>query len=175
MHTSAFKTAASVVLAIGIMKTAGPERLTTQQPVPVFSTRGAFFALSVADLDASVKWYSAKLGLTVVMRPPKQDKSAVAVLEGGGLTVELVHRDDAMPLTKAAPSVTASDQIHGFFKAGVIVDDFDKTLATLRARGVAIAVGPFPTSETQRANVIVRDNAGNLIQIFGPSFTTRAR
>jgi hypothetical protein len=28
-------------------------------------------------------------------------------------------------------------------------------------------MGPFPKSATQRANVIVRDNAGNLIQFFG--------
>jgi len=141
---------------------------------PAFSAKGAFFALSVADLDASTRWYTEKFGMTVVMHPPKQDKASVTVLEGGGLTVELLQRDDAMPLTKAAPSIPENQQIHGFFKAGVIVEDFDKTVATLRARGVTIAFGPFPASETQRANVIVRDSAGNLIQIFGPSFT-RAR
>ena len=81
---------------------------------------------------------------------------------------------DAGGLSKAAPSATANHQIHGFFKAGVIVDDFDKTLATLKARGVSIAMGPFPASETQRANIIVRDNAGNPIQFFGPTFS-RAR
>jgi glyoxalase/bleomycin resistance protein/dioxygenase superfamily protein len=102
------------------------------------------------------------------MRPPKQDKSAVSVLEGGGLIVELLQRDDAVPLTKAAPSLTANDQVHGFFKAGVIVDDFDATLTTLKARGVVVAIGPFAATSTQRANVIVRDYAGNLIQFFGP-------
>ena len=142
---------------------------TSPQAPPAFTTKGAFFALSVADLDASTKWYADKFGLTVVMRPPKQDKSAVTVLEGGGLIVELLQRDDAVPLRQAAPSVEANYRIHGFFKAGVIVDDFDKTLATLRSRGVEIAIGPFRATTTQRANVIVRDNAGNLIQFFGPS------
>jgi hypothetical protein len=57
--------------------------------------------------------------------------------------------------------------VHGIFKAGVVVDDYDVTLATLRARGVDIAIGPFPARNGQRANFIVRDNAGNFIQFFG--------
>lgn len=142
---------------------------------PAFASRGAFFALSVADLDASTQWYADKLGLSVVMRPPKQDNAAVAILEGGGLIVELLQRDDAVPLGSAAPSLTASYQVHGIFKAGIIVDDFDKTLATLRSRGVEIAMGPFAATATQRANVIVRDNAGNLIQFFGPDVTRTRR
>jgi predicted lactoylglutathione lyase len=60
---------------------------------PFASTHGAFFALSVADIDSSVKWYSEKLGLAVVMRSPKQDKASAGVLEGSGLTVELVKHD----------------------------------------------------------------------------------
>ena len=133
----------------------------------VFETRGAFLALSVADLDASTRWYSEKFGLSIVMHPPKQDKSAVTVLEGGGLIVELLQRDDATPLRQAAPTATASYLVHGFFKAGVIVDDLNATITALRARGVEIAMGPFPASKEQRANAIVRDNAGNLIQFFG--------
>jgi len=157
------RTSIALASLIGVI---GFARLQAQ---PVFTTRGAFVALSVADLEASTKWYSEKLGLTVVMRPPKQDKSSVAVLEGNGLIVELLQRDDAAPLRQVAPSLEASYQVHGIFKAGLIVDDFDKTLAVLRSRGVEIAIGPFPATATQRANVIVKDNAGNLLQFFGPS------
>ena len=134
---------------------------------PVFTTTGAFFALSVPDLDASIRWYSEKLGLSVVMRPPREEKSEVAVLEGNGLTVELLRMTDAVPLSRAAPGLSANYLVHGFFKAGIVVDDFDRTLETLRARGVEIAIGPFPARPGQRANVIVRDNGGNLIQFFG--------
>jgi catechol 2,3-dioxygenase-like lactoylglutathione lyase family enzyme len=135
---------------------------------PAFTTKGAFFGLSVADVEASVKWYSEKFGMKVVLRPPKIEGSTAVVLEGGGLIVELLQRDDALPLSKAAPSITQNYRIHGFFKAGIVVDDFDATLARLRARGVQIAMGPFPKSADQRANVIVRDNSGNLIQFFSP-------
>ncbi|MGH7471231.1 MAG: VOC family protein [Longimicrobiales bacterium] len=46
------------------------------------------------------------------------------------------------------------------FKAGIVVDDYDRTLATLRERGVSIVIGPFPARDGQRANVIIRDEAG---------------
>lgn len=136
--------------------------------VPVMTTKGAFFALSVADRDASARWYAEKLGLSVVMRAPKQGKGAATVLEGGGLIVELVQQDDAVPLSTAAPALTGGSlMVYGIFKAGIIVDDFDKTIATLRARHVDIVIGPFPPRATQRANAIIRDNAGNYIQFFG--------
>jgi catechol 2,3-dioxygenase-like lactoylglutathione lyase family enzyme len=140
---------------------------TTPPPAPAAAVTGAFFALSVADLGASARWYSERLGLKVVMESPKHDKSAVVVLEGGGLIVELIQNDDAVPLSTAAPAVKSNMLVHGLVKAGVIVADFDKTLALLKERGVRIAFGPYPARGTQRANVIVEDNAGNLIQFFG--------
>ena len=77
-----------------------PIALQAQSPNDVsapaaFTTTGAFFSLSVSDLDASVKWYMEKLGLKVVQRLPKVDKASLAILSGGGLIVELVHNDDA--------------------------------------------------------------------------------
>src|SRR6185295_4862343 len=140
-------------------------RSTTESPV--IAATGAFFALYVADLEASVKWYSEKLGLKVVMQVPKANKAAVTVLEGGGLIVELIQHDDALPLSKVAAAAKDNPLVHGMFKAGVIVDDFDQTLARLKGRNVPIAFGPFPARPNQRANVIIRDNAGNLIQLFG--------
>jgi catechol 2,3-dioxygenase-like lactoylglutathione lyase family enzyme len=157
-----------LLLACAVLPRSSGAQTTPAEPA--FTSHGAFFALSVADLGASTRWYAEKLGLTIVMHPPKQDKAEVTVLEGGGLIVELLQRDDAMPLAKAAPSITGNYQVHGLFKAGIIVDDFDRTLATIKGRGVEIAFGPYPATATQRANVIVRDNAGNLIQFFGSGF-----
>jgi len=141
-------------------------RSTTPEPSAIAAS-GAFFALSVADIESSTRWYSEKLGLKVVMQVPKRDQAAVTVLEGGGLIVELIQHDDAVALAKAAPAIKGNLFVHGMFKAGVIVDDFEKTLAMLRARGVEIVIGPFPAKANQRANVIIKDNAGNLIQFFG--------
>ena len=141
---------------------------TSQGTAPAFTAApGAFIGLSVADLEASVRWYSEKLGLKVVMRPPKYEKSTAVILEGGGLIVELMHNEDAVPLSQAAPAITRNYLVHGIFKAGIVVQDFDKTIASLKARGVPIVIGPFPATAEQRANAIIRDNAGNYIQFFG--------
>ena len=142
-------------------------RETSAQATPLATTRGAFIGISVGDLDTSVKWYSEKLGLTVIMRPPKIEKSTAVILQGGGLIVELMHHDDAVPLRTAAPSITRNFMVHGIFKAGIFVDDFDKAIAILRERGVPIAVGPFPARADQPANAIIRDNEGNFLQVFG--------
>jgi hypothetical protein len=94
---------------------------------------GGFFALSVPNLAESAQWYSEKLGLSVILEAQHGDIT-VRVLEGGGLTVELIHDPAARPRGVSRPEL-----VHG----------------------------PFPASDNQRANLIIRDNAGNLIQIFG--------
>jgi catechol 2,3-dioxygenase-like lactoylglutathione lyase family enzyme len=140
---------------------------STSTETSLITTSGSFFALSVADINESANWYSEKLGLKIVMQPPKTNQSALIVLEGGGLIVELIQHDDALPLSAVAPSIGDKTLIHGIVKVGVIVDDFDKTIAILRERNVPFAFGPFPATAEQRANVIIEDNEGNLIQFFG--------
>ena len=141
-------------------------RVADAKSSEAFRTTGAFFAVSVADMPASVAWYQNALGLDVVMEQ-SQGGFAVTVLSGGGLTVELVRIDGARPLLVAAPGVTDPQMIHGVWKAGFFVHDFDRAIADLRARGVQIAFGPFPANGNQKANAIFRDNAGNLLQVFG--------
>jgi catechol 2,3-dioxygenase-like lactoylglutathione lyase family enzyme len=136
---------------------------------PVMRVSGMAFALSVADIAASTRWYVEKLGLEVIMHVPRTDatRAQVTMLQGGGLSVELVQHDDAVPLGSLTTPKNGAIDVHGIFKVGVTVEDFDATLAALRARGVDIAYGPYPKRTGQPANVIIRDNAGNLIQISG--------
>ena len=68
---------------------------------------------------------------------------------------------------EAAPAITRNYLVHGISKAGIVVQDFDKTIANLKARGIPIVIVPFPATAEQRANAIIRDNAGNYIQFFG--------
>jgi hypothetical protein len=129
-------------------------------PPPFGDIKGAFFALSVADIEASANWYAEKLGLTVDMRS-KSGKISVIVLSGNGLTVELLRHDDATDLGQD------TQLVHGFVKAGLVVDNLDKTLAELKARNVPIAYGPYPAKPNAPANFIIRDNSFNLLQFFG--------
>jgi hypothetical protein len=88
---------------------------------------------------------------------------------GDGLVVELVQ--PVQRGVSAGPATTTHqagpEAGLGIFKAGVLVDDVAATVARLRARGVVIAFGPYPKRPDQPANAIIRDDAGNLIQILG--------
>ena len=142
----------------GLLSQPAESRPANRAPI---ATTGAFFAISVADIQASAEWYARTFGLTITMPLSKGESASAMVLEGGGLIVELVQH------TQAARRATDPVLQHGLFKAGFVVDDLDGTLAALKARHVAIAYGPFPARPNQRANVVIRDAEGNLIQIFG--------
>jgi catechol 2,3-dioxygenase-like lactoylglutathione lyase family enzyme len=120
------------------------------------AVRGAMLAFVVPDLDASAKWYTEKLGLRIVHLYPriKGMHARAALFQGGGLAVELVQEDDAVD--------PGPQHRRGLQKAGLVLNDFDRAVATLRARGVEFA-SVYPRRPDQPANVTIRDNAGNLI------------
>ncbi|HEY4188777.1 MAG TPA: VOC family protein [Candidatus Limnocylindrales bacterium] len=128
---------------------------------------GGYFAVSVADLDASQRWYEEKLGLDVVLQPPAASGVAIVVLRGEGLIVELIHQDTGVSPADVVPALADRTLLHGFAKAGAIVGDLDAVLAQLRARGVPIKFGPYAATSDQPANLIIEDNEGNLIQFIG--------
>ncbi len=133
------------------------------EPGPFAGATGAFIALSVPDFEASAAWYAEKLGLRRVMTIPRMGQIVGgAALEGDGILVELLQHDAARPGT------TPSELTHGIAKAGLMVADFDRTVAALRARGVTFFAGPYPARPGQRPNVMFMDNAGNMLQILGP-------
>lgn len=136
-------------------------------PAPIPLANGAFFALSVPDIKASGAWYREKFGLKVTLDLPRSGPADILVLEGGGLIVELIQHDEALAPLAVNPPVKEAHLMHGFFKSGFIVEDFQSALATLKSRGVKIAYGPYAAKDGRRANVIIQDNAGNEIHIFG--------
>ena len=160
--------ALALLLPLGITDVIEGQSTAGAPTPPVIMTTGAFFALSVADINASSRWYAEKLGLSVVMQVPAGAHPAVTVLEGGGLMVELVQHPDARGLRQVAPGLSDRVMLHGLMKAGVIVEDFEQVVSALKSRGVTIVAGPFPKRDGQRANVVVQDDSGNLIQVLGP-------
>lgn len=131
---------------------------------PMMAANGAFMAISVANLERATTWYEEKLALHVTMSIPRgAGTNGGKILEGEGLIVELLQADSGV-VRRAAPVPTATI---GIFKAGAIVANFDRLVADLRSKNVDIAFGPYAAQNGQRANVIVRDPDGNLIQFFG--------
>jgi len=135
------------------------------KPDPAFrAVEGTFFALSVQDVEASARWYSNAFGLTIASRPSAADP-AVVLLTGNGLEIELMAFKNST--AAADPFDAKGPHPRGIVKVGFVVADLDRTLAALRAKGVAIAMGPFPARRDQRANAVIKDNSGNLIQVLG--------
>lgn len=155
------------VLCLATLGVRGMAQTAAARPQAAFAGRGAFWALSVADAKSMSQWYAEKFGLHVTLDPPKANGAKAVVLEGEGLIVELIQHDSAKPRRAAAPAANDAVMIHGIMKAGIVVEDFDKAIAALRAANVPFAFGPYPARSGQRANVIIRDPEGNLIQIFG--------
>ena len=136
---------------------------------PVTAVQGGYVALSVADLDASAKWYAETFDLAIVRdHSQSPDKKATAtILNGHGLIIELIQHADAMPLNRAAPALSRAFQVHGIFKAGIVVDDLDATFTELTARKVEIAFPIFADSALATRTFAIRDNSGNVLQFFG--------
>jgi catechol 2,3-dioxygenase-like lactoylglutathione lyase family enzyme len=137
--------------------------------VPFAAVRGGYVALSVADLDASAKWYAETFDLAIVRNHSQSpdNKSAATILRGNGLIVELIQHADAMPLNRAAPALSRAFQVHGIFKSGIVVDDLDATFKELNTRKVEIAFPIFADAALAIRTFAIRDNNGNLLQFFG--------
>ena len=132
---------------------------------PTFTAQGAFVAIVVTDLDASLRWYESNLGLHLLKRGKSPRLPAETVVLGGhNLFVELIHHDG-----KQLPRVDNEASVPRLLKAGVIVGqkDFDAVATYLQKRG--IDAGMFEDKEMEVRSFSFRDNDGNLIQFFTPN------
>lgn len=157
---------AGLVVAMLLAAPTPASEATSAQSAPLAS-KGSFIAISVADMDATERWYIDKFGLKRVLALPVRDGRAMRLLEGDGMIVELIKDPDARPLKALSPPIERDYLVHGIFKGGIFVGDFNAAIARLKERGVAMAFGPFPATAEQRANAIIRDNEGNFLQIIG--------
>jgi catechol 2,3-dioxygenase-like lactoylglutathione lyase family enzyme len=129
---------------------------------------GAFFALSVANVDEVSRWYQENLGLRVISKGEAPNKIArFAILEGNGVLIEIIQHSKAQTRKSAAPTVTDAVQIHGIFKLGLLVGDIDAVYTGLKKRQVAVAYDLMRAKDVPMRSFAVRDPEGNLVQFFG--------
>jgi catechol 2,3-dioxygenase-like lactoylglutathione lyase family enzyme len=124
-----------------------------------------FFAISVPNLETSLKWYTENLDLTPV-RLPVSPKAKVALLKGQGLLVELVEHAEAFDLETRLPGLQGRHLVHGLFKVGFFVRDLDATVTRLKKRGVQFKGSMFTDDVANARSILVLDNNGNMIQLF---------
>jgi predicted enzyme related to lactoylglutathione lyase len=123
-----------------------------------------YFAISVPDLGASVKWYAENLGLTASVLLDG-GPSKVAILQGEGLLVEIVQPPNASAEAKGP----GPDEIHlrrGLFKVGFYVKDLDATVAHLQKKGVRLLGSAFSDEKLGLRSILILDNNENIIQLF---------
>ena len=121
--------------------------------------------ISVADLEASIAWYREKLDFKVVNRLTIDTIPAkIAFLQHGDFAVELFEVPGASPLPEDRRVPNKDLRTHGTKHIALAVQDTKKVVDLLKERGVDIAKDITEVDQTIIA--FIRDNTGNLIEIF---------
>ena len=127
-------------------------------------TDGAFFAISVKDLDESVNWYTKHLGFTVVSKGGNDQRKG-ALLTRPGTVLEIGEFSSAIQRNELRTDLE-SHEIHGIFKIGFTTKDIDAMFEQLKDSDVEIFFQIVDASDGNRTFGI-KDLEGNIIQFFG--------
>ena len=122
------------------------------------------FAISVADLEASIQWYHQNFGFTVNSRSEIPGTGVKVVhMQGVGFILEIFCAPDSKPLPedRKVPNLDFLTQGNKHISFGV--KDGRKTKEKMEAMGIDIA---FIAEVDGTYAVFIRDNTGNLIEIF---------
>ncbi|MCG2586814.1 VOC family protein [Massilia sp. TS11] len=126
-----------------------------------------FIALSVADLGRSLTWYRDHLGFSVYSQGEVKERGIrFALLKKDAALLELLQLPAAQPRTGQG-NVAQASLTHGFFKAGMVVDDLDGLYQSLKSQGVPIAIELGKPAGGPYRVFGVYDPEGNLLQFFG--------
>ncbi len=122
------------------------------------------FAISVADLEASVAWYERVFGFTVVDRSEIPGTGVkVCHMQGRGFLMEIFCPANGNPLPEDRRVPNLDLLTHGNKHISFGVPDGHKAKEELEAMGVDVA---FVAEVDGTYGVFIRDNTGNLIEIF---------
>lgn len=122
------------------------------------------FAISVPDLEASISWYARVFGFTVLDRSEIPGTGVrVSHMQGKGFVLEIFCPADGNPLPPERREPNTDFLTHGNKHISFGVRDGRIAKAQLEEMGVEIAL----VAEVDGTyGVFIRDNTGNLIEIF---------
>jgi catechol 2,3-dioxygenase-like lactoylglutathione lyase family enzyme len=146
----------SFLLAAALLSGGSPASEAAPRP-------STFFALSVPNLEASVKWYSDAFGLSATVLPGTE-KAKVALLRGPELLLELVEPTE--PLEGHPAGIGDRYRVHGFFKVGFFVKDLDAEIARLKGKGVRFKGSVYEDPVARARSILVLDRDDNIVQLF---------
>lgn len=118
-------------------------------------------SLIVQDLDRAINFYTKKLGLTILI--PKEyneeEQAEYVFFSLGGSNLELVklHNQLAPDQEKENDSICPH--------LALSTDDFDKAVADLAEKNIAIFQGPFETKNVSKW-LYIKDSEGNVLELI---------
>ena len=132
------------------------------------SMQGNHVAVRVPDFELAVKWYVERLDFRVVHEWPYADQKLayVAPATDDNFTVEILAGGTPGPIPKPVYSdLSDSLRVAGYHHFCLTVDDIEKTVEDLRARGVTIVTEVFYLDPINRKLAFICDPFGNLIEL----------
>jgi methylmalonyl-CoA/ethylmalonyl-CoA epimerase len=122
-------------------------------------------ALTVTDLEKSIKWYQEKLGFTVVTHFKRPARDTV-LLQRDTARIELfgIHKG-LKPLPKYREDLYEDISVVGTKHVCLEVDDLDATVAQLKAKGVDFVMDADNASFGGRF-IFFKDCNGILIELY---------
>lgn len=121
--------------------------------------------ISVPDLEASIQWYGQMLGFALEKRSTIEPIAAqVAILRHGDFRMELFEVENAQPLPDERRYPNRDLGTHGTKHIAFEVQNVETVVATLKQKGVDVAMDVFEIEGTRVA--FIRDNAGILIELI---------
>ncbi len=138
--------------------------------MPMFS-RLHHVGIVVADLDASVSWYTDNLRLEKLYTFAFPGVRA-AMIGNGELRLELLENEAATPMVDDRRDRAANLRLGGINHFAMRVDALDEAIDVLVAKGVELASEPMESQNSGGARfVFIRDNEGMLVELYEPGPT----
>ena len=126
--------------------------------------------IGVSNLDSAIEWYGEVLGFEVDIQwtVPELPGFRLAYIKKGDFRIELI---DTGEREATEPSPMAFDEflrLPGFSHLCFRVDDVDRAIEAISAKGVAIELPPTDFPDVGRRVAFFRDLDGNFLELAGP-------
>ena len=123
-------------------------------------------AISVPDIDESVRWYSDKLSFKLQSRRQVSTGIEIALMEKNGFFIDLIKIPNQRNLEGKPKNPPAHLEVIGIRNMVFYVNDLKAANAQLKAKGVPLIWESRYIPEIGTSITNFRDNNGNLIAIW---------
>ncbi len=131
-------------------------------------------AISVSNLENSIKWYHDILGFNLLERTSFSAINAKgAFIEGAGIRIELLESANGFRLEQMFANPPEHIRPVGNKAMILYVDDLSKTSEDLKNKGVDFAFRELELNNDGLISSVIRDVDGNFISIFEKTVSTK--